>query len=386
MLWAFLRKRGPDTADPEAFFTDPHNRIDIPLFEDFLTQAKRATSDDMVAYKAALAGPAKGGARPFLMRYFSLGFGLKRVFRKTLEHNRIPGGGQADIVSASKTHAVIRLHWPRNRSLPADFCLLMKGTLQAVPTRFALGLARLWERTCFFKGDSCCEYEMWWDKQAIKRPVVLGAIPAESGRKVVEWPTQKPGDCRDPSGGPRPRPAADTRAEPAQRVGTENAGAPARTNRGARSGGEQGPKPTPRRPERHGPQDTRVEKRSTTVLLADHPMLIDVDRQMLQALGYRVRVAGSGREALEVYDQHRDEINLAIVDTGMPDMDGPTLCGRLRAINPEIRVLFLSAGSAHDRMPMNMTKDRDGVIAKPFSLECLSAAIGRLLKGNGHNG
>lgn len=387
MLWAFLRKRQPESADPEALFTDPRRRIDILLFEDLLAAAKRVTCDDMVAYKAALAKPDKGGADSLLMRYCARVFGLKKVLRKTLESNRIPGGAQAGVVFPSKTHAVIRLHWPGDVRLPADFCWFMKGTLQAVPTRFARGPARLWERTCFFKGGSCCEYELWWDKKAGDRPVVPGAKFAEGARSPGGPGFQKPDDRRETSGGAQPSPPGDRLVGSALRtVRAGETGLPGPKKRPARFREKRGPEPTSPGRQEVGPHHAKASRKSATVLLADHPaMLVDIDRQMLEALGYRVLAAGSGREALEVYERHQDEISLAVVDSQMPDMGGPVIYERLRAINPRVKILFLSAGG-DDRALRNMAKGRNGLIAKPFSLECLCVAVGRLVNGNGHHG
>ncbi len=79
------------------------------------------------------------------------------------------------------------------------------------------------------------------------------------------------------------------------------------------------------------------------LLVDDEEMIIKVGIPMLQRIGYRTLKAKSGPEALKIYQQNKDKIILVILDMIMPEMGGGETYDRLKAINPEIKVL-LSTG------------------------------------------
>jgi CheY-like chemotaxis protein len=62
----------------------------------------------------------------------------------------------------------------------------------------------------------------------------------------------------------------------------------------------------------------------------------------LQTLGYKVLPAVSGKEALEIYKNKKDSIDMVILDMIMPGMGGGETYDNLKQINPEIKVLLSS--------------------------------------------
>jgi two-component system cell cycle sensor histidine kinase/response regulator CckA len=78
-------------------------------------------------------------------------------------------------------------------------------------------------------------------------------------------------------------------------------------------------------------------KGSETVLLVDaEQMILDVGKQLLNRLGYKVMLATSRREALDIYERNKEAISLIILDMIMPDMGGRDTYDRLKKINPSI--------------------------------------------------
>ncbi len=67
-----------------------------------------------------------------------------------------------EILSADKTHAVIRLNWFKNIGTTKDICLYNIGIYEAVPAIWGLPMAKVEERKCLFNGDDCCEYAFEW--------------------------------------------------------------------------------------------------------------------------------------------------------------------------------------------------------------------------------
>src|SRR5262249_8109403 len=77
----------------------------------------------------------------------------------------------------------------------------------------------------------------------------------------------------------------------------------------------------------------------------------DAVRQMLDRglrhHGFDVWLAGSGKEAVEVYQHHRQMISLVLLDVKMPGLDGPATLGALETMNPEVRSVFMSGHLGH---------------------------------------
>ena len=108
-------------------------------------------------------------------------------------------------------------------------------------------------------------------------------------------------------------------------------------------------------------------------------MVIEVAEEMLQRLGYGVRVATTGKQALETYLAHKDAIDLVILDMIMPDMGGMETYDRLKEEDPNI-VVLLSSGYSIDGQATEILKHGcNGFIQKPSSMAALSQKIREVL-------
>jgi PAS domain S-box-containing protein len=133
------------------------------------------------------------------------------------------------------------------------------------------------------------------------------------------------------------------------------------------------PAPVPRRGDKAG---------HTILLVEDEEIVAEIGRQMLQRLGHRVLLARIGAEALALYEQHRAEIDLVILDMIMPGMGGSTVFDRLRAINPGVPVLLSSGYSLNGQALDILQRGCRGFIQKPFSIEQLELKISECLSGS----
>lgn len=123
-----------------------------------------------------------------------------------------------------------------------------------------------------------------------------------------------------------------------------------------------------------------IENGSETVLLVDdEPMIIEVGREMLSVLGYKVLTAASGQEALNRYSENKDRIDLLIIDMIMPHMNGGELFDRLKNINPTARVLLCSGYSIDGQAREILDRGCEGFIQKPFNMSQLSLKIREIL-------
>ncbi|MBM3989896.1 MAG: PAS domain S-box protein [Planctomycetes bacterium] len=116
------------------------------------------------------------------------------------------------------------------------------------------------------------------------------------------------------------------------------------------------------------------------LVVDDEPAVRDVFRQILTALGLRVRTAQDGRGALEILDDASNPIAGVITDLHMPVMDGIELAREIRRRRPDLPIV-LASGYAEKADPQTFSQLRfTAQIYKPFSLETLSHALRRMLR------
>jgi PAS domain S-box-containing protein len=121
----------------------------------------------------------------------------------------------------------------------------------------------------------------------------------------------------------------------------------------------------------------------TILLVDDEPYILDIGSKMLRQMGYTVVKAGSGEDAVHIFNDRQAQIDLVILDMIMPDIGGGEVFDRLRAINPDIKVL-LSSGYSMGEAAAIIERGCNGFIQKPFGMEKLSHAIREVID-NGHH-
>ncbi len=113
----------------------------------------------------------------------------------------------------------------------------------------------------------------------------------------------------------------------------------------------------------------------TVLLIDDEDMIIEVGGEILKALGYRVILARSGEEAVDLYRKNADQIDIVVLDMIMPGMGGSETFDRLMEVNPAVKVL-LSSGYGLDGMAADiMEKGCTKFIQKPFDVNELSQSL-----------
>jgi two-component system KDP operon response regulator KdpE len=108
------------------------------------------------------------------------------------------------------------------------------------------------------------------------------------------------------------------------------------------------------------------------LVVEDDPGLVRALRSGLQARGYGVTTAASGRTALEAATIREPDI--VLLDLGLPDLDGVEVCRQLRRWlgSP---VIVLTADGSEDRKILALDEGADDYITKPFSMPDLLARI-----------
>jgi PAS domain S-box-containing protein len=116
------------------------------------------------------------------------------------------------------------------------------------------------------------------------------------------------------------------------------------------------------------------------LLVDDEDIIIDIGRQFLEVLGYTVFTERSGQEAIEIYSRESEKIDLVILDMIMPTMGGGETIQRIKAINPEVRIILSSGYSINGQAAEIMNHGCNGFIQKPYGLTALSQTIRKALE------
>jgi CheY-like chemotaxis protein len=110
-------------------------------------------------------------------------------------------------------------------------------------------------------------------------------------------------------------------------------------------------------------------------------MIIDVGQKMLESIGYKVLIAQTGSDALDVFRKRKDEIDLIILDMIMPEMSGGEIYEQMRDIDAGVNILLSSGYSINGQAKEILDRGCNGFIQKPYSLKDLSIKIRELLEG-----
>ncbi len=416
-LWVPLQGQVEEGEDPEPFLTDPKNFVSIDIYRQIMEQTRKATSDEMAVYKAAFGHGRKKELGRVQPGFFQTIFGLKHAIRKAQKvYGNFPAAKRTEIVSVSDAHLVVRLHWASDLTLSRDFCLFAKGKYQAMPTMFHFSPARLWERTCFFQGGPYCEYQLWWDKKHVEKhadhdQIAETAAGFETGGKSGDnqATVQEMEPIATPSNGVVKKfntlftgiqgrlslMLADIDSchpyfehlkgiEGMIKKGADLTNQLLGSTKETR-GHIKTAYPNQEKGARQKKLSERLLKGTETVLVVeDEEMLLDVSRQMLMAIGYEVMVARTGKEAIDIYDKKKDDIDMVILDMVMPDMSGGEAYDRLKEVKPDIKVLLSSGYGLEDEARQTLARGCNGFIQKPFSIKQLSEKIRDILDDRVH--
>jgi len=119
----------------------------------------------------------------------------------------------------------------------------------------------------------------------------------------------------------------------------------------------------------------------TVLVVDDEEAITEISTELIECLGYRTMSAGSGSEALEIYEKRMEDIDMLIIDLIMPEMGGGELYDRLKKLNPEVKVLLSSGYSVEGEASKILERGCCGFIQKPFGLKEISRKLREVLDG-----
>ncbi|MCF8063351.1 MAG: PAS domain S-box protein [Deltaproteobacteria bacterium] len=122
-------------------------------------------------------------------------------------------------------------------------------------------------------------------------------------------------------------------------------------------------------------QETTPGGRERILLVDDEESILEIACDILERYGYRTVTAGSGEDALKIYDAEEEGIDLVILDLNMPGMGGSKCLRALREINPAARVVVATGHTSKDRAGEALSQGAARFIPKPYRLKDLLRTV-----------
>ena len=114
------------------------------------------------------------------------------------------------------------------------------------------------------------------------------------------------------------------------------------------------------------------------LLVEDDAQMADTADRYLRNAGFAVDVAPDGTTALHL--AALNTYDTAILDLGLPDMDGLVVCERLRSVHPSLRVVMATARDAVESRIAGLDTGADDYIVKPYALGELVARLRAVMR------
>lgn len=126
-------------------------------------------------------------------------------------------------------------------------------------------------------------------------------------------------------------------------------------------------------------QEEIIRGSETILLVDDEEAVLDVNREILEMLGYTVVSARNGMEAIDIYKKDKDRIEVVLLDMIMPGMSGGEVYDVLKEIDPVVKVILLSGYSIDGRATKILEKGCQAFLQKPFNVADLSGKVRKII-------
>jgi PAS domain S-box-containing protein len=119
----------------------------------------------------------------------------------------------------------------------------------------------------------------------------------------------------------------------------------------------------------------QVRGNETILLVDDDEIAARIGRDILERYGYRIIVAGSGGEAVDVYRSYHRQIQLVLLDVILPDISSEQVFEELKRHNPDVRIVLASGYNVNKHIQAMLNMGCLDFVQKPFQSELLSEKI-----------
>ncbi len=116
----------------------------------------------------------------------------------------------------------------------------------------------------------------------------------------------------------------------------------------------------------------KLDIRKGVLLVDDDPSILFIGKFALKKSGYSVFVAESSEKALQIFEMNWKSISCVVLDFAMPGMNGVECLGKLREINPQVKIV-ISTGYEFDDLPKNL--EIEGFLKKPYDINAIRKLV-----------
>ncbi|MCM2269588.1 MAG: PAS domain S-box protein [Thermoanaerobaculia bacterium] len=126
-------------------------------------------------------------------------------------------------------------------------------------------------------------------------------------------------------------------------------------------------------------QELPLGRGECVLVVDDEESIRSVTQRTLERFGYRVLLAANGAEAVSLYSQRREEIDVVLTDMSMPIMDGATTIVALQSIDPGVRIVASSGLAVNAPLSKELGAGVRRFVPKPYTAETLLRALRQAL-------
>ena len=123
-----------------------------------------------------------------------------------------------------------------------------------------------------------------------------------------------------------------------------------------------------------------ADDNKTVMIVDDEPEIRKLVGAMVAQFGYHVLTADSGEHAVTLFRKHHQPVELLITDVVAPGMSGPMLADRLTALQPDLKVLYISGYDNTHVVKKYVVEKGHALLSKPFTLDMLREKMNALLQ------
>jgi len=134
-------------------------------------------------------------------------------------------------------------------------------------------------------------------------------------------------------------------------------------------------------PEYSGGDEQQPLAARTVLLAEDEERLRLIVSMMLEELGAKTIAVADGESALREYKARGEQIDIVMLDLRMKGMSGPEALGRLREVDPAVKVVMISGYLPDDDILRDLAAIHGGFLEKPFHVERLAEVLTTVLGG-----
>ncbi len=121
--------------------------------------------------------------------------------------------------------------------------------------------------------------------------------------------------------------------------------------------------------------DNPAGTKELILIIDDEALIVTLAKRMLTDAGYRVVTSAEPFQALEIFKQLKNEVDLIILDFTLPIMDGSEVFDALRQIKPNVAVMLSSGFAEQDKVRAMLSQGLRGFLPKPYTQEKLLSQV-----------